>query len=67
MGRRMDAVYVSAGVYLGALEIGGKNDNTKDFKDGYIKLPHVMKDQLKAIIDDHPSIMPDVAIVGYNI
>lgn len=68
VGRKMDSIYVGAELELGALEIGSrKNDDTKDLRDGYFKLPIVMKDMLKNIIDKYPSLVNDISFVGYNI
>lgn len=67
-GRKMDSIYVGAETELGVLEIGSrKNDDTKDLKDGYLKLPIVMKDMLKIIVDKYPAIKEKVNIVGYSI
>ncbi|KAI9004825.1 hypothetical protein CLU79DRAFT_713434, partial [Phycomyces nitens] len=67
-GRKMDSIYVGADMELGALEIGGgKTNDTKDLKDGYLKLPTVMKDMLNDIVDKYPTIKEKVNIVGYNI
>ncbi|KAG1076935.1 hypothetical protein G6F42_025183 [Rhizopus arrhizus] len=68
VGRNMDTIYVDGEMEIGALEIGNqKNDGTKDLKDGYLKLPIVMKDMMKTIIDKHPAMKKKVNIVGYNI
>lgn len=66
-GRKMDTIYVAAEMELGALEIGGKKNDTKDLIDGQLKLPIVMKDMLKFIADKHPAVKEKVKIVGYNI
>lgn len=64
----MDSIYLGANLELGALEIGSKkNDGTKDLSDGYYKLPIVMKDMLKGIVDKDSSIRNGVNIIGYNI
>lgn len=53
---------------LGALEIGiKKQGDTKEFSDGLLKLPLVMKDMLKFITDKHSAVRHDIAIVGYSI
>lgn len=64
IGRKVDSVYVGAEMELGALEIGNrKNDNTKDLKGGYVKLPTGMKDNiLKPVIDKHPSTKEKVNV-----
>ncbi|KAI9007868.1 hypothetical protein CLU79DRAFT_777690 [Phycomyces nitens] len=68
IGRKMDSIYIGAEMELGALEIGGgKTNDTKDLKDGYLKLPTVMKDMLNDIVDKYPTIKEKVNIVGYNI
>jgi len=68
VGRNMDTIYVDGEMEIGAVESGNqKNDGAKDLKDGYLKLPIVMKDMMKTIIDKHPAMKKKVNIVGYNI
>ncbi|KAL9552991.1 hypothetical protein MBANPS3_003515 [Mucor bainieri] len=67
MGRKMDTIYIGGNCELGALEIGLKNDSTKNFPDGYMKLPMVMRDMLCHIVSKHPTLKSQVSITGYNI
>ncbi|KAI9263507.1 hypothetical protein EDC94DRAFT_606962 [Helicostylum pulchrum] len=64
----LNSIYLGAELELGALENGNKRiDNNKDLADGYYKLPIVMKNMLKCIIDKYASLKSDVNIIGYNI
>ncbi|KAI9278901.1 hypothetical protein BDA99DRAFT_429089, partial [Phascolomyces articulosus] len=65
--RRTGTVYKGNGVGLGCLEIGDKVDQTKEMKDSMPKLPIVLKDMLRAIVQDIPSIINQTRILGYNI
>ena len=67
MGRRTDTIYKASGIELGCLEIGDRLDSTKEMKDSMIKLPIVLKDMLRAIVQDMPSIINQTHILGYNI
>ncbi|KAI8144670.1 hypothetical protein BJV82DRAFT_605789 [Fennellomyces sp. T-0311] len=67
MGRKMDTVYVGGEIELGAMEIGGLQDDTKGFKDGMVKLPRVMKDMLVAIANKAPSCLRQTHITGFSI
>ncbi|CEP14372.1 hypothetical protein [Parasitella parasitica] len=68
VGGKMDTIYLGGEMEIGALEIGSqKNDGTKDLKDGYFKLPIVIKDMMKTLIDKHPAMKKKVNIVGYNV
>lgn len=50
------------------MEIGIKTQrDTKEVPDGHLKLPVVMKDMLKFIINKHTTIRRDIGIVGYSI
>ncbi|GAA5794829.1 hypothetical protein HPULCUR_000176 [Helicostylum pulchrum] len=64
----LNSIYLGAELELGALENGNKRiDDNKDLADGYYKLPIVMKNMLKCIIDKYASLKSDVNIIGYNI
>ncbi|KAG2228710.1 hypothetical protein INT48_006679 [Thamnidium elegans] len=52
---------------IGRKAVGRRTDDSKDLSDGYFKLPIVMKDMLKDIIDRYTSLRNDVNIIGYNI
>ncbi|KAI9466416.1 hypothetical protein BDB00DRAFT_880667 [Zychaea mexicana] len=42
MGRKMDAIYISGGKELGCMEVVSEADQTKEWKDGMVKMPVVM-------------------------
>ncbi|KAI9345952.1 hypothetical protein BD770DRAFT_413887 [Pilaira anomala] len=81
IGRKMNSVYIGAELELGAAENesrgkeyttqhpenGNKKDDTKNLSDGYLKLPIVMKDMLKNIVENYPEIRNEVNIIGYNV
>ncbi|KAI8144665.1 hypothetical protein BJV82DRAFT_667231 [Fennellomyces sp. T-0311] len=60
-------LYVGGGVELGAMEIDSRQDDTKEFKDAKIKLPHFMKDMLLAIVNKSPSLLHKAQITGLSI
>ncbi|KAI9497329.1 hypothetical protein BDB00DRAFT_785040 [Zychaea mexicana] len=42
MGRKMDAIYISGGKEVGCMEVVSEADQTKEWKDGMVKMPVVM-------------------------
>ncbi|KAI9484340.1 hypothetical protein BDB00DRAFT_153947 [Zychaea mexicana] len=68
MGRRTDTTYIGGnGVELGCLEIGRTNDQTKEFIDGSIKMPMVMRDMLLKLVEENPALVNQLHILGYLI
>ena len=59
--------YIRGGTKLGALEIGPTKDNTREFKDGMLKLPFFLKDILANILNHHPKLLRKRHALGYNI
>ena len=61
MGRKVDEVYIGGDIELGCMEIGGSSaDQTKELKDGQMKMPYVMKDMLLDIANKSPSLVHKV-------
>ncbi|KAI7859393.1 hypothetical protein BDC45DRAFT_475199 [Circinella umbellata] len=68
MGRRTDTTYIGGdGVELGCLEIGKTNNQTKELMDGSIKMPVVMRDMLMKLVEETPSLVNKLHILGYMI
>ncbi|KAI9488879.1 hypothetical protein BDB00DRAFT_771698, partial [Zychaea mexicana] len=68
IGRRMDTVYVGAGdVELGCLKIGKTSDQTKEWSNGLIKMPIVMRDMLLKMVNRSPDLINKLHTMGYNI
>ncbi|KAI7899317.1 uncharacterized protein BX663DRAFT_219078 [Cokeromyces recurvatus] len=67
MGRKIDTIYAGDNFEFGALETGSKDDQTKEIKDGRLKLPLVMKDILLNIVCKVPGVLNKVHIIGYCI
>lgn len=65
--KKMDAIYTGCKKEFGCLEIGQTKDKSKEWDDGYIKLPLIMKDQLGDIISTRPNISRDISVLGYMI
>ena len=67
IGRRMDAIYIGGFKELGCMEVGPVLDQTKEFKDARIKIPMVMKDMLREIVETSRSLVRRVHMMGYTI
>ncbi|KAI7858785.1 hypothetical protein BDC45DRAFT_564895 [Circinella umbellata] len=68
MGRRTDTSYIGGGdVELGCLEIGKASDQTKEFMDGSIKMPIVMRDMLLKLVEESQALVNELHTLGYVI
>ncbi|KAI8143456.1 hypothetical protein BJV82DRAFT_94164 [Fennellomyces sp. T-0311] len=68
IGRKVDEVYICGNIELGCMEIGGSStDQTKEIKDGRMKMPHVLKDMLLDIVTKSPTLVHKVNVTGYLI
>ncbi|KAG2224554.1 hypothetical protein INT45_004399 [Circinella minor] len=67
MGRRMDCIYIGGSKELGCMEVGSVADQTKEFKDSGMKMPIVMKDMLREIVEKAPTLVRRVHMIGYMI
>ncbi|KAG2217377.1 hypothetical protein INT45_007387 [Circinella minor] len=67
MGRKMDALYIGGEKEVGCMEVGSERDQTKEWKDSMVKMPVVMQDQLREIVQEAPQLKHKVDIVGYSI
>ncbi|KAI8147850.1 hypothetical protein BJV82DRAFT_575023 [Fennellomyces sp. T-0311] len=67
MGHRIDVIYCGSNIELGGHEIGKDNVDTREMKDGMLKLPIVLKDMLSSVINTMPSLAHRVHALGYNI
>ena len=66
-GHKMDAIYVGERKELGCMETGNDEDQTKELKDGSVKMPTVMKDMLLQIVEETPLLLHKIDIIGYII
>ncbi|KAI9488956.1 hypothetical protein BDB00DRAFT_963026 [Zychaea mexicana] len=66
MGRKMDLLYESSGKELGCIEIGKDEDQTKEMKDGLLKMPIVMHDMLLQVAFSE-SLLRCVHVLGFVI
>lgn len=66
-GNRMDVIYRSGITEYGCLEIGHKNNITKEMWDAEIKLPIVMKDILVSLTNVAVDLLHELHTTGYNI
>ncbi|KAI8149278.1 hypothetical protein BJV82DRAFT_587343 [Fennellomyces sp. T-0311] len=67
MGRKMDVVYIGGRKELGCMEVGSHVDQTKEWTDGRLKMPVVMKDMLLQIVEEAPALLHKIGITGYLI
>ncbi|KAI9493974.1 hypothetical protein BDB00DRAFT_820178 [Zychaea mexicana] len=67
MGSRTDIIYKISNIELGCLEIGGKVDATKEYKDSMIKMPPVLKDMIIAVAERKRASLRKIHVLGYNI
>ena len=68
MGRRTDTTYIGGDdVELGCLEINKTNNQTKELLDGSIKMPTVMRDMLMKLVEESPTLVNELHILGYVI
>ena len=63
----MDAIYVGAEKEVGCMEVGSEADQTKEWKDGKVKMPVVMQDELREIVQEAPALLHKVDIIGYAV
>ena len=49
------------------MEVGPVLDQTKEFKDARIKMPMVMNDMLREIVENSRSLVRRVHVIGYMI
>ncbi|KAI9495887.1 hypothetical protein BDB00DRAFT_759551 [Zychaea mexicana] len=67
IGRRMDCIYTGSLKELGCMEVGSVADQTEEFKDARMKMPVVMKDMLREIVERAPNLVRRVHMIGYMI
>ena len=68
MGRRMDTVYAGKRqVEVGCMEIGKSINQTKEWQDGRLKMPIVMRDMLMSMVEETPALLHTLHTMGYSI
>ncbi|KAG2216298.1 hypothetical protein INT45_012770 [Circinella minor] len=67
LGNKMDVIYRSGTTEYGCLEIGQKNNATKEMWDSEIKLPVVIKDILISLTNVAVDLLHELHTIGYNI
>ncbi|KAG2221872.1 hypothetical protein INT45_012516, partial [Circinella minor] len=68
MGRRTNTNYIGGdGVELECLEVGKASDQTKEFMDGSIKMPIVMRDMLLKLAGKSPVLVNELHVLRYVI
>ena len=63
----MDAIYIGGEKELGCMEIGREADQTKEWKDGKVKMPVVIQDELREIVQEATGLLHKVDIIGYAV
>ncbi|KAI9496430.1 hypothetical protein BDB00DRAFT_758438, partial [Zychaea mexicana] len=66
MGRKMDVIYCAGCNEMGCLEIRQKDDQTKEIKDVFVKMPVVMQDMLLQLACTE-ELLQKIHIVGFVI
>ncbi|KAI7856196.1 hypothetical protein BDC45DRAFT_437975, partial [Circinella umbellata] len=68
IGRRGDLIFVKGGIEVGCGELGKVDSGakgTKEMKEGFLKAPKMMKDQLAALINKRPDQFEKLRVVGF--
>ncbi|KAI9278969.1 hypothetical protein BDA99DRAFT_554561 [Phascolomyces articulosus] len=66
MGRRGDTIFNSGHIELGCTEIGAAKDQTKEIRDGLLKMPIVLRDML-LLATFSPNLLHQAHVIGYSI
>ena len=66
MGRKIDVIYSAARKGIGCIEIGKDDNQSKEMKDGMLKMPLIMHDML-IDLSETEELLRHAQVLGYVI